>query len=224
MFSEAQYNSTITKLNDGINKIPPIANAAAQRFAEQLQWNPATKDVVDGLINELFKLVQDLLNKIEEWAKASDVPIAMWNYGGTWTAIQQSMGDMAGDMAGQTCPSWWQGSAADAYGSSVSGQASAVQEIGTLAGTIQSACGQVAEYGIAFYVSLLAVVAGFIVALIFAETVVGALAGAGVAIAGALAAVATFAFGVESQVRVLQGCVAGNVAFPDRKWPVPTTS
>lgn len=223
MFSEAQYNSTITKLNDGINKIPPIANAAAQRFAEQL-GNPATKDVIDGLINELFKLVEDLLNKVEEWAKTSDVPIAMWNYGGTWTAIQQSMSDMAGDIAGQTSPSWWKGSAADAYGSSVSSQASAVQEIASLSGTIQSACGQVAEYGIAFYVSLLGVVVGLIVALTTAGTVVGALAGAGVAIAGALAAVATFAFGVESQVRVLQGCVAGNAAFPGRKWPVPTTS
>lgn len=225
-FSLAQYEALITKLDDGLNQLPPAANRAIQRIENEFGWIPFVGHFIVEALHKFVSLMDDLLRKLEEYARSSAVPIAMWIDGDSWLKIQQQMGTLSGDIEGQMQAngSEWGGIAGGAYAGGVANQAPAVQEVSSLASTTSGACTQIAVCGLGFYAALVGAIVALAFAIATSETGVGLVAGVVAAILAVGTAAGLFFLGVESQARVLEGLVAGNSAFPNGSWPVATTS
>lgn len=225
-FSLAQYEAVITRLNDGINKLPPAANAAVQRIDSEYSWIPIVGPLLVDALKKFVSLMDRLLRKLEEYAMSSAVPIAMWIDGDSWLKIQQQMGTMAGDIAGQVQAnqSEWTGLASGRYATGVGLQAPAVQEISSLAGTTSGACTQIAYCGLGFYLALIGAIVALAFAIATSETGVGLVAGVVAAIMAVGTAAGLFFLGVQSQAGVLEGMVGGNANMPNGSWPVARSS
>lgn len=222
-FSQAHYEAVITRLDDGINKLPAVANRAIQATENEYGWIPGIGSLVMEAVRKFVSLMDELLRKLEEYMQSALVPVAMWLNGGTWLKLQQQLGTMAGQITGQIQAngSEWTGIASGAYVAGVQNQAPAVQQISNWAGTVSGACNAVAEYGLGFYVGCLAAVVSLLVGIVTGLGIPGAVV---IAIAAVGAALASFYLGVEPQGDVLDGLLSGNSAFPGGSWPVAKSS
>jgi hypothetical protein len=225
-FSVSQYEEVISKINNELNELPSVANAAIQRIESRYSWIPFVGGWIKDALNEFASLLEKFLAKVEAYLRSSAVPVMMWQAGNTWENIQRGAGTMAGDIKGalQASSAEWSGIAGGAYQSGVANQAGAVQEISGLAGTTSGSATAIAISGLGFYVAILAAVVSLAFAIATAASGVGLAAGIVAAVMAVGTAAGLFYFGVESHQRTLQGLVAGNSAFPAGKWPLATTS
>jgi hypothetical protein len=229
-FSIATYDALIQKIEHLVQSIVNAVN----RFISAVESAASSIPIIGGLIGDgakwlldkLRNLVEEGLNKVEEYLKPAMVPPTMWNDGQTWSQIGKACGNTASTLSGINAQNGfeWKGIAGGKYQDGVQDQPTAANTLSTWSATIMDACDSIATGGMVFYAAIAAALVTFLAAAIAAGTGdVPALIVAIVAMIASLGvALVSFYFGVESGVRSLNSVTWNNDAFPGGSWPQAT--
>ncbi|MFE1594738.1 hypothetical protein [Nocardia sp. NPDC058705] len=152
-----------------------------------------------------------------------------------WVGIAKEANTLAGDLEATAVKvdSFWQGTAATAYGTAITPQRAAATRVGTIANAARTAMNTVGIAGVTFYASLLLVAVGVIVeALIEVGAAGSGVAALPAAIAGLITAAKFAALVVAaisgvtavvnssiSQAQALQVELDNPQGFPEGHWP-----
>jgi len=225
-FSAAQYEAVITKIEQGIPHLEAAVNGSVTQAGNDTGWIPVIGDWIRELCEEVVRLTDELLAKLSELLKVLDIPLAMNQYGNEWLRIREQAGGVASAIESQILrheKDTWQGLAGGAYSQGVSLQAPAANTIASMSSTVSGVCTAIRNAGYAFYLVVLAVIAGIIVATVLGSLpgLISSLIGASITLASAML---TLEFVLNTQVRSLEAVVGPSSTFPGNAWPPATTS
>jgi hypothetical protein len=240
-FSEAQFNETITKLNQGmddlsvkIGEVPGAANSAMDHW-----YIPGfIKDAIKWCAEKICELANWIWNKIKEVMKGIAAPVYFFKYAFDWQDIRGIANGVTGQLKPEAMPAVtsWTGSAATAYKAVIKPQGDAANKIATISDKTATALQICAAIGLTFYVAIAVILVKFIAAMVTAIAAFGSgvfsWAGAALVIeeAGvnsgliwAAIGALTAALGTQAQQMIsLHGEAIDNSTFPGGKWPDPT--
>ncbi len=192
-------------------------------------------DDIIRLGNEFATAIGKLWQTFVDTLKGLAAPGFFLSTSYDWADIAKEANTLAGDLEATAVKvdSYWQGTAATAYGTAITPQRTAVARVGTISNAARTAMNTVGVAGVAFYASLLVIVIGVIVEALLevaaAGTGVGALpaAIAGIITAAKFAALVVASItGViavvnasMSQAQALQLELDNPQGFPEGHWP-----
>ncbi|WP_338772030.1 hypothetical protein V7968_11845 [Nocardia vulneris] len=212
-----------------LDNFTSAANSAIVRFVLR------NGDEIIELGTKFANAVKELWNDFIEALKGLAAPGFFISTSHDWTSFAAKANRMAGELEDTAVKvdSYWQGSAASAYGTAITPQRVAMARIGTIANAARSSMITIGTAGIAFYASLL----GIGVALVIEATMEALAAGTGIGaipagVAGLLTA-AKFAALVTAaitgmvtiinseltQAQALQVELDNPQGFPSGHWP-----
>jgi hypothetical protein len=224
-FSQAQYDSLIKKIENGINDTVNAANSLIHRIENWTSWIPFVSGWIKDALNKFVQLLDDLLKKIASYLKYAAFPPVFWEYGQHWLGIANNAAQSASQLATlKQYSTEWAGLAGGKYNAAVTGQEPAVDTIQARANSVSSACTGTAVSGFAFYVSLAGLTVSLCVGIATAPTGVvpiAAIVGAGISLVTAISSVT---FGLGSQERSFEQATEPTDTLPGGMWPKATAS
>lgn len=225
-FSAAQYEAVISRIEQGIPHLEAAVNGSVTQASNDVGWIPVIGDWIRELCEEVVRLTDELLAKLSEVLKVLDIPRAMNQYGNDWLRIRDQAGGVASAIESQILQhekDTWQGLAGGAYSQGISLQAPAANTIASMSATLSGVCTTIRNAGYGFYLVVLGLIAGIIVASVLASLpgLISALIGAFVTLTSA---VVTLELILNTQVRTLETIVGPSSTFPGNAWPPATTS
>ncbi|MCE7001633.1 hypothetical protein LWC34_02075 [Kibdelosporangium philippinense] len=241
-FSEAQFNETINKLNQGmsdlskkIGEVPQAANAAVDHW-----YIPGfIKDAIMWCAEKICELANWIWNKIQEVMRGIAAPVYFFKYAFDWQDIRGITNGVTGQLKPEAMPAAnsWTGSAATAYKGVIKPQGDAANKIATVSDKTSTALQICAGVGLTFYVAIGIILLKFIAAMVVAIAAFGSAVfswtGAAIVVEeaavnsgliwGAIGAL-TAALGTQAQQMIsLHGEAIDNSTFPGGHWPDATT-
>jgi hypothetical protein len=241
-FSIAQYQTTIDKLNAGmqdlsskIGQVGPAANAAVNHW-----YIPDfVADAIIWCAEKIIELAKWIWDKIVELLKGAAAPVYMFLHALDWQDARGIATTVQGTLRADqlSADDHWKGAASDGYVAAVKPQSDAAGKIGTIADKTAQALIISAVASLAFYLALGIILVKFIAAMVVAIAAFGSavfsLAGAALIVeeAGVNATLITAAvtallaaLGTQAQqLTVLKGELVDNSTFPGGHWPDATT-
>jgi len=241
-FSEAQFNETVSKLNQGLNdlstkisEVPPAANAAMDHW-----YIPGfVKDAIRWCAEKICELASWIWNKIKEVLRGIAAPVYFFKYAFDWQDIRGIADGVSGQLKPEAMPAanQWSGSAATAYTKSIKPQGDAANKIATISDKTATALQICAGVGLTFYVAIAVILVKFIAAMVAAIAAFGSAvfswagaaliveeAGVNSALIWAAIGALTAALGTQAQQLIgLHGEAIDNSFFPGGHWPNPLT-
>lgn len=243
-FSTAQYEAALGAIDSGVQKTktkigevkPAAAAAVGHWYVPQ-----GMADAVIWLADKAVDLAQKFLDTILDLLKGAVAPVFMFKDAWTWHGIAGKATTLGSSLDGAQLESriseHWQGDAVDAYKVSAAPQSTAVNQIGSIAGSMATALTVSAGAALAFYVALGVIIGKFIIAMVGVVVALGSVAfsWAGVLLAveecgvnGALIAAAVTALlaalGVQVERMIdMHGVLSSGTGFADGAWPQAVT-
>lgn len=241
-FSTAQYEAVMEKIENGLHDIPGKQQSFASKVNELLDGWWITEPVaraIKSTVDEIVHGVTWIVDKAWEVIQGAAAPIAMFLYATDWQGkVRSKASTVAGetDPKGLKAPLEWEGRAADRYTKATWRQSGAASQVAKVADTVGQALNYSAVAGLAFYVSVGAIVGKTIVVLSAASAAAASGVGAPVGLLGALgtvlsdatylvAAITALAALLGTQAQQLanvQGEARDGAAFQGRHWPKGT--
>ncbi|MFE1173558.1 hypothetical protein [Streptomyces sp. NPDC058773] len=189
-FSLSQYQAMTHELNSGVRKLSQKQEElvpTAQKAGDAWYIPQKIADAIMWIAEKMKELAKWVLEKIEDALKAAWAPVTRFHTATDWI---DKIKTPASAVQGQTdwkalqAPRHWKREASDLYLASMRGQSPAAGRIGDIADQVNSSLNICASTGLAFYITLAALLAKTIIATIAA---IGALmSGVGAPVAGAI--------------------------------------
>jgi nucleoid-associated protein YgaU len=228
-FGIATYETVINVCNELVDGTAIAVNDFIHDVSDALGWIPFVGGMIKDLLNELARLVTDLLDDVMKLIEQAQAPVLFWQFSNTWgpSGIADQAGTVASNISAQNVQfsSEWQGLAGASFATAVSMQEPAVSQVQSWANTISSACHTIAQYGFIYYSAVAASLIGLSYYLALSgggfDVPVAAAAVAEVIKVGLAIAAATVALelGVSTQANNLREAAEPSGAFPDGMWP-----
>jgi hypothetical protein len=242
-FSEAQYNATIIKLNQGLNdlsvKIGEVAPAANIILGDW--WVPDfIKETIRWCAERIIEIALWTWNKINEVMVGLAAPVLFFSYAYEWQNVRGIASGVTGQLKPEFMPAanHWSGSAATAYTKIIKPQGDAANKLATIADKTAQVLTVCACAGLAFYLAIVGILGKVIVGVVLTigamATGVLAVPATGYFVAqagidsamiwGAICVLAT-GLGVQAQQLItLHGEAVDNSFFPGGHWPNPVVA
>lgn len=241
-FSNAQFQETVNKLNNGMDQlsnkiaeVPPAANAAMDHW-----YIPGfIKDAIRWLAEKITELATWIWNKIKEVLAGIAAPVSFFSYAFDWQDIRGIASGVTGRLKPEAMAATrsWTSPAGATYGKIIKPQGDAANKISTISDKTATALQICAGIGLTFYVAIAVILLKFIAAMVTAIAAFGSgvfsWAGAALVVeeAGvnsgliwAAIGALTAALGTQAQQLVgLHGEAIDNSTFPGGHWPDPIT-
>lgn len=240
MFSEAQFQTTLTAIEKGIGDLSAKIAEVPEAANRALSNTSLPRDVQDAIVwtaRKITELATAVMQKIKELLVGAAAPIAFFNSAHGWQDVRGVASGVAGQLKPTAMPAAasWTGSAAAAYTKVISPQGDAANKIGSISDKTAVALTTCAVAGLTFYVALGVILVKFTAAMIAAIAAFGtgvfSPAGAALIIEEAavntgmiVAAVSTLTAVLGAQAAgmvTLHGEAVDNGAFPGGHWPNP---
>jgi hypothetical protein len=241
-FSPAQHEAVINKINSGMRDIPDRQKSFADKVNELLDswWvTEAVGRAIKMTAEKILNTVTWIAEKVWEVIQGAAAPATMFFYANDW---QDKIRSRATSVAGETnpkalkAPLEWEGRAADRYASATWRQSGAASQIGKVADTVGQALTYSSVAGLAFYVSIGAIVVKTAAVVTAASAATATGVGAPVGLLAALGSVlsdATYLVAAISalaallgtqaqQLNNVKGEVRDGTAFEGGHWPKGT--
>lgn len=241
-FSAAQYEAVMQKIDAGMRDLPKKQQSFASKVDELLDSWWVTEEVGRAIKLAAEKILNGITwiaDKVWEILRGAAAPLTMFYYANDWQGkIRARATSVAGetDPKGLKAPLEWEGKAADRYRQSTWRQSGAASQLGKVADTVGQALTYSAVAGLAFYVSIGAIIGKTIAVLAAASAATATGVGAPVGLLAALtdvlsdatylvAAISALAalLGTQAQqLNNLKGEVRDGAAFKGGHWPKGT--
>jgi nucleoid-associated protein YgaU len=228
-FGIAAYETVINLCTELVDGTAVAVNDFIHDVSDALGWIPFVGGMIKDLLNELARIVTDLLDDVMKLIEQAQAPVLFWQFANTWGpgGIADQAGQVASNISAQNVQfsSEWQGLAGASFATAVSMQEPAVSQVQSWANTISSACHTIAQYGFIYYSAVAASLIGLSYYLAFSgggfDVPVAAAAVAEAIKVGLAIAAATVALelGVSTQANNLREAAEPSGAFPNGMWP-----
>lgn len=238
--STAQMQQVSKDLIDKVEELAGLPSEIRSTFNDTansviVRYVLRNGDEIIELGNKFADAISDLWEKFIESLKGIAAPAFFISTSFDWASFAAKANKMASELEDTAVKvdSYWQGTAASAYGAAIAPQGKAMARVGTVANAARSSMITVGTAGVAFYASLLGIVISVVIEatmeVLGAGTGIGAIpAGiAGLITAAKFAAFVTAAItGFVSilnseltQAQALQAELDNSQGFPSGHWP-----
>jgi LysM repeat protein len=229
LFSISTYENVVNACVNDVQFIENQVNAVIGAEEELTGWLPLVGGAIKDLLNDIKTLVEDIATQVKKLIEQAQAPVLFWHFAEAWGAggIASQAGQISGNInsLNQFSSAQWQGLAGDAFASAVSQQEPAVAAVQSHANSVSGSCHAIAQMGFGMYTAvattLVGLAAGICITAPALPALIGACVAAGLAIAGAIAALE---YGLSTQTASLNQQLEPYATFPNGKWPEAVAS